>query len=164
MLARLLDRFARWALSRNPVGNYAGEDGRRWAYTIGIGDSPYLTRILFPRVLGCRLFLHHFHRPDAEQHLHNHPWSWARALVLAGGYDEERLLDVVSNAPHEMPLVITKERTVRRWNSLTGDDYHRVLRLHDDTWTLFLTGPRRDDWGFLVDGEHVPWKKYLGVS
>ncbi len=56
------------------------------------------------------------------------------------------------------------EARTRRWNWLTGDDYHRVLRLHGDTWTLFLTGPRRDDWGFLVDGEHVPWKKYLGIT
>ncbi|MGN6103521.1 MAG: hypothetical protein ACTHU0_00210 [Kofleriaceae bacterium] len=51
---------------------------------------------------------------------------------------------------------------MRFFNRLTDTDYHRVRELRGDVWTLFITGPRVQDWGFLVDGDHVPWTKYLG--
>lgn len=168
MIARLLNAFTKWALSRNAPGSYAGEDDKRWAYTIETNGNPYLTRVLLSRMihflrdhLNVGVYLHHFHRPDVDQHLHNHPWSWTKSLVLSGAYVETRLV------PNPDPLSAggkVEIRVVGRTNSLTKDDYHKVDLLCGDVWTLFIVGPRVQDWGFLVEGEHVPWRKYLGIS
>ncbi|MGN6103684.1 MAG: hypothetical protein ACTHU0_01140, partial [Kofleriaceae bacterium] len=101
VIAGALRRFAEWALSRNPPGGYAGEDDKRWAYTIETDGDPYLTRVLLPRiripgVCDFRPMLHRFHRPDVDQHLHNHPWKWAVSLILSGSYVEERFDQVVA--------------------------------------------------------------------
>lgn len=158
MLSRLLDKVARWALSKNPSGGYSGEDDKRWAYVIETDGSPYLTRVLLPKIFGLRPMLHHFHRPDSDRNLHNHPWAWAFSLILSGSYNEERLVD--SDVCEETRSV----GRVRWWNKLTSKDYHAVTQLHGDVWTLFITGKHVQDWGFMVDGRHVPWRQYLGVK
>lgn len=149
----LLRRFTDWALSKYESGGYAGEDDRRRAYTIETDGDKYLTRvILLPRrIFGVNIYLHNFHRADADRYLHSHPWRWTRSIVLAGSYVEERVAD---------GKVI--ERTVRWFNKIDEHDYHRVLRLHGDVWTLFITGPRIQDWGFLTERGHVSWREYLG--
>ena len=66
--------------------------GAEIAYTIETDGDPYLTRILLSRLLpikrlfGIGVYLHRFHRPDIDQHLHNHPWRWAASLILNGSY------------------------------------------------------------------------------
>lgn len=186
MLARLLTRVMDWALAKNGGGIYEGEDSPKWAYTIRAPDgSAYLSRLLLPRVrlpfgLGdFRPMLHHFHRPDEDREKHNHPWKRAFSLVLCGAYDEERLAGDPN--PHrymsemgqcnfcaawrgECPghAADVDEKKVRWFNFLRDTDYHRVTRLHGDVWTLFVSGPRTQDWGFLTeDGVHVPWKEFL---
>lgn len=165
-LARGLSSFASWALSKNPPGPYQGEDDTRWAYTIVVDGEKYLTRILSPRLFGCRVYLHHFHRPDAGRHLHNHPWKWAASLLLSGSYEEDRV-DMPTIEAWRSYLVdgfevLHEHKHVRRTNVIHDTDYHRVTRLHGDVWTLFVVGPENKDWGFLVRGHHVPWKKHLG--
>lgn len=161
--SRALDAFARWAVSKNTPGAYQGEDDKRWAYTIETDGSPYLTRVLFSNLLpikkwfGIGVYLHHFHRPDIDRYLHSHPWRWAASVILTGSYDEERLEGVIGTE------AITSTARVAHFNILRDTDYHKVLELHGDVWTLFITGPRLlTDWGFLVDGVHVPWRDYLG--
>lgn len=165
MISRLLNKFTNWALSKNPPGGYAGEDDERWAYTIETEGDPYLTRVLLSRWLpikkwfGIGIYLHHFHRPDIDQHLHNHPWTWGMSFVLSGSYTEERLEGFLETMP---PQILTDTRRVSRFNFIRDTDYHKVKELHGDVWTLFITGRRHEnDWGFLVDGVHVPWTKYL---
>lgn len=170
LISRALHRFTDWALSKNAPGGYAGEDDKRWAYTIVTEGSPYLTRVLFPRVRlpklgpfpGCdfRPMLHHFHRGDGDQDLHNHPWRWGLSFILSGSYVEERLEAVLPNINGDV-TVATETRLVRFFNRLTDTDYHRVRELRGDVWTLFVTGERSQDWGFLVRGKHVPWRDYL---
>jgi hypothetical protein len=163
VIARLLQKFADWALSKNAPGGYGGEDDKRWAYTIETDGDPYLTRVILSRLLklrdrfGVGVFLHKFHRHDIDRHLHNHPWKWAFSIILSGSYTEERL-----EAYLPMIGMVSNTQRVRWFNYLTDADYHAVKQLHGDVWTLFITGPRIQDWGFLVDGKHVPWKKYLG--
>lgn len=174
--AKLLSKFASWALSKNPAGGYAGEDDERWAYTI-VGDdgSPYLTRILLTRTFalawlkkltGLGVYLHHFHRPDGDQEMHDHPWKIGASLILNGAYVEERVDQIVTREIETCPAqiertVLTDKKLVRFWNYLTGDDFHAVRALRGDVWTLFFTRGRFQDWGFLVDGVKVPWREYL---
>jgi hypothetical protein len=162
VIARALNAFTQWALSKNAPGGYEGEDDPRWAYTIQTNGDPYLTRVLLSRLLpirrwfGIGVYLHHFHREDRDRWLHNHPWTWAASIVLNGSYVEQRLEGMVGKEQ------IDEVRTVTRFNFLRDTDYHKVLRMRGDVWTLFITGKESQDWGFLVDGVHVPHKKYLG--
>ncbi len=121
--------------------------------------EPYLTRVVFPRIFGVRPLLHRFHRGDGDRALHNHPWTWSLSIILRGSYTEERLEGHVNMAGKQ--VAITKERRVRWFNWLTHKDFHRVATLHGDVWTLFLSGPRRQDWGFLENGETTPHETYI---
>lgn len=162
MINELLERFAAWAKARNPKTE-AEPKPRIWAYTIEdyIDGSPYLTRVLFPRVFGFRPMLHHFHRPDGDRALHSHPWTWAAALILRGSYTEERLLD--DEEINGTRTRRTQTRLVRWFNVLTKHDFHRVVELHGDVWTLFVAGEKTQGWGFLEDGNEraTPWRQYI---
>lgn len=98
-----------------------------------------------------RVRLHHFVAPDNAGH-HNHPFSWAFSLVLWGSYDEEIL---------HTGLGVWRIRRVRFFNWIPAEKYHRIVKLHSSVWTLFVTGPRVQGWGFWVPGRgSVPWKQY----
>jgi hypothetical protein len=126
-----------------------------WTYTIdSFRGSPYLTRTLFPRIplLDRRMMLHRIHRPDEDSEMHDHPWKNARFLILSGGYTEVRL---VEDEPTEFTY---GEGDV---NVLDWTTYHRIVDLKPNTWTLGLIGERVQDWGFLCDGEKVPWQEFF---
>lgn len=102
------------------------------------------------------LFLHHFYRSDDDGALHNHPWKWAVALVLRGGYSEERRT--------------RDDRVVRRVvrpgaiNVLTANTFHRVDLLDPHgAWTLFVVGPKAQSWGFWDRGtkKYTPWREFI---
>ncbi len=140
--------------------------------TISISGQPYLTRFFltgkYRRVLGehRHLFLHVFHTSDTGRELHDHPYT-GTSLILAGGYREERRSVVDSECVLANPRPYTAESrvvsvrpvfgpvTVRDYrpgsiNRLGLGDFHRT-DLHDPKGavTLFLTGKRKRDWGFL---------------
>lgn len=165
--ARLLDKLIELVPERTLYGQKVEDAPPIWRYTIEdyATGSPYLTRVLFPRVpvLGFRPMLHKFHRPDGDRALHNHPWKWSVSFILAGEYIEERLL------PDESQLygcAATESRLVRWFNVLTDHDFHRILELRGSVYTLFVTGPRTQDWGFLPEDaasteDVVHWRTYI---
>lgn len=133
------------------------QNGQLWAYHIrGIApdDSLYLSRTIFPRAFGMRPLLHRIWRADADRYMHNHPWAWARFLIVSGGYTEERLCEDGYSA------TLTRYRT-GDVNQLTASTFHRVLHVLPDTWTIGIAGPRVQEWGFRVDGEIIPSKVYF---
>ena len=99
------------------------------------------------------VFIHYFHRSDDDREQHNHPWSKSMAIILKGGYREERG-DYVRTYTPGMINVIGK------------DDYHRVDLLYPDkgSWSLFIAGRNVGSWGFkdAKTGTHIPWREYLG--
>lgn len=107
---------------------------------IEINDAPYLERYYVGQLFGVTFYLHRFLRGDGERHLHNHPWTWGRALVLTGGYIEEYATDVCPHA-HSSGM-ITALRKVRFWNKVDAADIHRISCVQPETWTLFFHGPR----------------------
>lgn len=139
-----------------------------WGHVItGPDGDPYLTRVLFPRIPqgvpfvgGLRPMLHKFHRADSDRDCHNHPWSWAGSIILAGEYVEERLL-IDESRLAGAPQYETK--LVRWFNRLTDADYHRILELRGEVYTLFCAGPRTQGWGFLdyTSGKYTDWSRYL---
>lgn len=153
LLARAIVR----AVARRAPDQVVADEGREAALGKGGQSSAsgsggvYLNRwVIWGRdPNGARLLLHEILRPDADMRLHNHPWRWAVALVISGGYAELRLTDF-AGARHVLTW-----RWPWRIYRLTGTDFHRIAHLKGRaSWSLFLHGPRRQRWGFLApDGE-----------
>jgi len=105
------------------------------------------------------IYLHRFHTPDYDPAPHNHPWKWARSLILTGGYVEciERRTGTSTGTSG---LVERRPWTV---NQISADTFHVVEELRGrETWTLFLAGPKTSAWGFWVAGRgYVPWRERL---
>ncbi len=101
--------------------------------------------------------LHHILLPDQDRHLHDHPWNF-RTLILSGEYIDER----------QEPSTDWTAYTLRAPGttaSLRFGEYHRVYYvMAGGCWTVFITGPYRGTWGFLVDGVKVKYREYLGLD
>lgn len=100
------------------------------------------------------VYLHFFHRGDADRTLHNHPWS-GRSLILTGGYREER-----RDGAHIVERIYVPGDV----NTLDVDTFHRVDLLDPrGAWTLFETGARVQSWGFWDRDSDVftPWRDAL---
>lgn len=127
--------------------------------------SPYITRWVLAGSPALEdhdpaapysIYVHQLHTPDPDRHMHNHPWSWATGLILAGGYTEWR-------------LDVWQRRSLRTFapgdlNRLDTQDYHAIVGVQPNTYTLFSVGREIQDWGFLVDGVHVPHREYFQLS
>lgn len=104
------------------------------------------------------IYLHRFDSSDRDRDLHNHPWKWAIAFVLVGGYVEERRVET----PVHCEVV---RRVVKpfRFNLIRHGDFHRVDLNEQDAWTLFIAGPKASSWGFLdlASNSVVPWRQYV---
>ncbi|NMV37208.1 hypothetical protein [Ralstonia insidiosa] len=121
------------------------------ARIISDNGHPYLERYYVGTLFGVRFYLHRFVGSDPDRGVHDHPWAWARSIVLAGWYLEERR---------------TGLRTVRWFNSLEGDTFHRIIKPEgmSDVWTLFYhkAGDVKP-WGFMrrmSEGVAV-WTEFL---
>lgn len=136
----------RWILSRLPKR------------TIFVNGTPYLTRYFLqgsPEDVEVGdppgVYIHHFHASDTDRELHNHPWTgWS--LILKGGYVEERREDIgTSSCPGVYSAPTTRKLTPGCINHIGLEVFHRATLLDErrGAWTLFFTGERVRDWGFL---------------
>lgn len=118
-------------------------------FVIGGADDPYLLRWwLLPRNPVFNAYLHCFLRSDDDRALHTHPWLFNLSWLLRGPYREWLAEDrFVDRAPGVVKF---------RW----GAAAHRVELTGGPCWTLFLTGPRVRQWGFLCPRGWVHWKKF----
>jgi hypothetical protein len=126
----------------------------RWYLTGGPRDNE---DSLFHK-LPINAFLHHFHRSDNDDALHSHPWKWSLAFILTGGYIEERRMSDDS--------VRRFFRLPGSFNLIRASDFHRVDLIESDCWTLFIAGPKIDDWYFWDRRSkmRILWKAFLGDS
>lgn len=119
------------------------------------GQTPLFERYLLGRgPAGGAAYLHHYLRSDPDRGLHDHPYPWAIAVPLAGGYVEERMVGFNAMGP--------VGRRIRRRPFvpylLTGNAFHRLHVAEGRTsWSLFIHGPRVKLWGFLRPVKAVDW-------
>lgn len=111
------------------------------------GGERYLERYAAGSAFGMTAYLHRFVSEDADDWLHDHPWAWSIAIVLTGGYEEERL--VWFDVERGWKAKTRRIGGLRRINIIRGGDFHRIARCHPETWTLFIHSPRVKTWGFL---------------
>jgi hypothetical protein len=126
-----------------------------------IDNEPYLERYypLFNtrQHTGFNVYIHKFLKGDPDD-VHDHPWSYA-TFILAGGYYEW--------IPQFNPDG-TKNCEIRKWRGpghfriCKPNSYHRVeLKPGVTAWTLFVPGPHKRQWGFLVDNKWIHNDNYL---
>lgn len=182
LIAQLLARPAvtDWLIrraQRTPYQHITSADGGsvymgRWwlfnPYPGAYGDHPQPNHV--PWLPSIRI--HHICRPDQDRDLHDHPWN-ARTFVLRGWYVEERPFERLTEAEALSADGMSIDDVTRsihyRLPGYTGrllfGQYHRICQVSDGgVWTLFITGRKRGTWGFLVDGQKVPWRTYLGLD
>lgn len=123
-----------------------------------IGEN-YLSRWhIIPRNPWFNIYLHKFSGSDDDRALHDHPW-WSVSFLLKGRlvehYDEPRRL-------YPKRLV----RIVPRWLPVfrRAEFAHRLELVREPAWTLFITGPRRREWGFHCSDRWVHWRNFTDAS
>ena len=117
-------------------------DGRRWAFLsrYDILDEIDKTKVYLRRWRIIMtpyggLYVHKIMMSDGARPLHNHPY-WFIGWIICGGYTEER--------PDGM---FTLRRW--RWRLMRRTALHAIRKLtRTPTWTVLITGPRRQDFGY----------------
>jgi hypothetical protein len=143
------DRAPDEVIRRSAGGN--GRDYlRRW-FVIPHAREREKTWWLFKR---GNVFLHNFNRSDDDSALHDHPWINI-SILLRGSYLEHTPKGVFLRKPGQ---IVFRKATAQ----------HRVELLRDETevgellpvWTLFITGPKIRDWGFVCKRGWIPWWEF----
>lgn len=136
---------------------------KRFRYVIRLlDDAPYLVRYRLLKTPWFGVYVHHILRSDNDRELHDHPWNfWS--LVLWGSYVEYRPVDALPPGDW-LTDPDGHVRLPRPWLSLArrkATDLHRVWLPNGKTvWTLFISGPKYREWGFLTPTGWVHTKTY----
>lgn len=119
---------------------------RFWhAFTIGYPNDPYLSRLTIIKTPWFSVKLHRIYRPDQQEDLHDHPWSFL-SIIIWGHYLEN-----------------TPDGYRRRWwfNWKRAEDRHSIREVsRRPVWTLVFCGRERREWGFWVNDQWVLWTEY----
>lgn len=121
-------------------------------FIIGPADNPYLRRWwVIPRNRFFNVYLHNVLRDDDDRALHDHPW-WNISLLLKGRMSEKLTGDRRRSLRRFIP-------TLRRAKTA-----HRLIVEQGPVWTLFITGPRLREWGFLCPQGWRHWKDFTAAD
>lgn len=98
-------------------------------------------------LLKTRWFNLYLHQLDAPQWhpvgCHDHPW-WFVTLLLKGGYLEKQAIKVYGRT--------VGSKLNRRYPGMvlyrSAKHLHDVVTPYGRSWSLVLTGPKQQDWGF----------------
>lgn len=103
------------------------------------------------------VFIHKFHKSDPGD-VHDHPWPYF-TLILKGGYYEWL---PQFNSKGEKFSEIAVWRGPGHFRLCGASSYHRIELDPDVTpWTLFIPGPQKREWGFLVNNKWIHNDDYL---
>jgi len=135
--------------------------GRKRVVMDRTSEEPYLERYYlflkdrhwFP----FNIFLHKFLKGDPDD-VHDHPWPYATLILKGGYYEWTPWFDSFGRQIGER----------RRWRGpghfriCRSTSYHRIeLKPGVTAWTLFMPGPQRREWGFLVKNRWIHNEQYL---
>ena len=124
--------------------------------------SLYMGRYQVASAFGFVLRLHHIATADLDRHMHDHPWHFL-SLVLTGGYVELRPKAITPCFDGDTERADARHRLAGSLAFRRASDRHRIAYVRADTWTLFLTWPRIQWWGFYTPKGKVYWKDYPSV-
>lgn len=122
-------------------------------FVVGGTLDPYLIRWwVIPRNPVFNVYLHCFKRSDDDRALHTHPWLFNLSWLLRGNYREW------------IGDTNFVDRTEGAVKFRFGAAAHRIELTDGDCWTLFVTGPRIREWGFLCPQGFVHWQKFTATN
>lgn len=141
--------------------NFLERIGRKRIIMDRESNEPLLTRYyLFLKErdwFPFNVFLHNFHKGDPGD-VHDHPWPYA-TLIIKGGYFE---WVPQFDSQGKMFGQICQWRGPGHFRICGATSYHRIeLDPNVDCWTLFMPGPKKREWGFLVKNKWIPNGDYL---
>lgn len=148
-LAGSLIKFAQWRGPTKYGGHIYGHDGELYMQRWKILDSDFLN-----------IRVHHIVRRDEDRHLHDHPWNWA-SLVLRGGYIEELPAELRPTFSGDKEVTWFRVRLAGSFCLRRALDRHRIASVRPGTYTLFITGPKINWWGFVTPHGKVYYRDYL---
>lgn len=145
----------------NQITKLLEKIGRKRVILDRESSEPYLERYyvflkdrkLFP----FNVFLHKFLKSDPDD-VHDHPWPYA-TLILRGGYYEwipsfDEYGNMISESKHW--------RKPGHFRVCKPNSFHRIeLDPNVECWTMFMPGPQRREWGFLVKNEWIRNDEYI---
>jgi hypothetical protein len=103
------------------------------------------------------VFLHKFHKGDPDD-VHDHPWPYATLILKGGYYEWVPQFDSQGKKFGE----IAHWRGPGHFRICSATSYHRIeLDPSVTAWTLFMPGPQKREWGFLVNNQWIHNEKYL---
>jgi hypothetical protein len=135
--------------------------GRKRIIFDRVHNEPYLERYYLllkeRQSFPFNIFLHKFLKGDPDD-VHDHPWPYF-TLILKGGYYE---WVPKFNGKKEMIGEVRHWRGPGHFRICGSNSYHRIeLKSGITAWTLFMPGPHKREWGFLVDNKWIQNEQYL---
>lgn len=107
---------------------------------LGNGDDVYMRRWYIERsATEGNVHLHQTLRSDCDAEHHDHPWDNMSIWLRGTGHEEIVGSDGSTTVLDRPPGTVAFRH---------AQDRHRIL-IQEPTWTLFLTGPKIREWGFL---------------
>lgn len=165
--------FLIWSAKFSPYFHIKNKDG-----------SPYMDRwwLIKARWItgGWGIRVHHIRSSDDDRALHDHPWAWGTIICKSGYFEVLAVFETrvaAANAARAWGFTWLYEKQTGKYvmgrhlfpgsvTWRTPEAFHR-LRLYEaggsvrSAWTIFITGPRVQGWGFLDKGNKVPWREYV---
>lgn len=155
-------RLVDWLIDRahrTPYYHLEGYMRRWWVFRLGPRHQSSRYGQSSTGWLSARI--HEILRSDDDRALHDHPQDYC-SIILRGGYYELTPAYGVGEG-FERRII----GTYSRWYGPGDVLFRRAESLHrlvvpdgETTVTLFITGPRRREWGFQTSSGWMPWKEY----
>jgi hypothetical protein len=148
-------------LLKNKFFNWLERNDRKRIIMDRVENEPYLERYyVFLKDRTCfpfNVFIHKFLKSDPDD-VHDHPWPYA-TLILKGGYYE---WIPQFNSQGQKIGEIANWRAPGHFRICSATSYHRIeLDPTVECWTLFMPGPQKREWGFLVKNKWISNGDYL---
>jgi len=142
--------------------NWLDRMGRKRVIMDRQNNEPYLERyyVLFNtrKYFPFNVFIHKFLKGDPDD-VHDHPWPYVTLILRGGYYEWVPTFNIYTNE---------KVNETRHWRGpghfrfSRPTSYHRIeLKENVTAWTLFMPGPHKREWGFLVNNKWIHNEKYL---
>lgn len=132
-----------------PVPLSAMRPTRAPDFVIGAAARPYMLRWwLLPRNDVFNIYYHRILRDDDDRALHDHPWP-SFSIMVSG-----QMVEVTPDG----------ERLIRAGDCVyRGPDFAHRLQLVGGgaVETLFITGPKVREWGFLCESGWRHWSVFV---
>lgn len=142
MFQRLRERFALYLLTKIKK-HFEGMDP-----DVTVGDN-YLRRWhLIPENKFFNVYYHEIRASDLGRHLHDHPY-WFSSFILEGGYYEHTVNGKIDRGAGTL--------------NLHSQNFLHRLEMKDSNGanTIFITGPKIKQWGFMTENGWVEKDEYL---